>query len=140
MATGLQRALPDHHQITSGQNGTPMKNFKKLEIWQLGMDIVDAVFDLYENLPYQKIAELKGQSIRAAISIPSNIAEGNSRRSEKDKLRFMEIALGSSFELETQSLSLQRREWAPKEKVQELLGVIDRHQMKLMAFMGKLEP
>jgi len=117
-----------------------MKNFKKLEIWQLGMDIVDAVFDLYENLPYQKIAELKGQSIRAAISIPSNIAEGNSRRSEKDKLRFMEIALGSSFELETQSLSLQRREWAPKEKVQELLGVIDRHQMKLMAFMGKLEP
>ncbi|MBK9195697.1 MAG: four helix bundle protein [Flavobacteriales bacterium] len=69
----------------------------------------------------QKAAELKGQSTRAAISIASNIAEGNSRRSEKDKHRFMEIALGSAFELETQSHVLMRREWAPKEKVDALL-------------------
>lgn len=117
-----------------------MKNFKKLEIWQLGMDIVDFVFDLYEDLPYQKVAELKNQSIRAAISIPSNIAEGSSRRSEKEKLRYMEIALGSSFELETQTLALQRRPWAPKEKVEELLLLIDHQQMKLMSFMKKLNP
>jgi four helix bundle protein len=117
-----------------------MKNYKKLEIWRLAMDITDVVFDLYEDLPYQKVAELKGQSIRAAISVPSNIAEGNSRRTEKEKLRYMEIALGSSFELETQTLVLQRRPWAPKEKVEELLMLIDHQQMKLMAFMKKLQP
>ncbi|HMQ77098.1 MAG TPA: four helix bundle protein [Flavobacteriales bacterium] len=117
-----------------------MKNFKKLEVWQLGMDIIDVVFDLYEDLPYSKVAELKGQSTRAAISITSNIAEGSSRRTEKDKLRFMEIALGSSFELETQTLVLQRRPWAPKEKVEELLMLIEHHQIKLMAFIKKFTP
>ncbi|MBL7650055.1 MAG: four helix bundle protein, partial [Candidatus Hydrogenedentes bacterium] len=119
------------------QHHSTMKNFKKLEVWQLGMDIIDVVFDLYEDLPYSKVAELKGQSTRAAISITSNIAEGSSRRTEKDKLRFMEIALGSSFELETQTLVLQRRPWAPKEKVEELLMLIEHHQIKLMAFIKK---
>jgi four helix bundle protein len=124
----------------SGNTAHIMKNFKKLEVWQLGMDIIDVVFDLYEDLPYSKVAELKGQSTRAAISITSNIAEGSSRRTEKDKLRFMEIALGSSFELETQTLVLQRRPWAPKEKVEELLMLIEHHQIKLMAFIKKFTP
>ena len=46
-----------------------MKDFKKLLIWQKAMDITDLVFDMYEELPWQKVAELKGQSTRAAISI-----------------------------------------------------------------------
>ncbi|HMU15693.1 MAG: four helix bundle protein [Bacteroidetes bacterium] len=117
-----------------------MKNFKQLEIWQRGMDIADIVFDMYEELPSQKVAELKNQSIRAAISIPSNIAEGNSRRSEKEKYRYMEISLGSSFELETQALVLFRRPWAPRSKVEHLLKVNSEHQMKLMAFMKRLMP
>ena len=117
-----------------------MKDFKRLLIWQKAMSITDMVFDLYEDLPWQKAAELKGQSTRAAISIASNIAEGNSRRSEKDKHRFMEIALGSAFELETQSHVLMRREWAPKEKVDALLEAIDEEQKMLMAFMTKLAP
>ncbi len=102
------------------------------------MDITDMVFDLYEALPWQKAAELKGQSTRAAISIASNIAEGNSRRSEKDKHRFMEIALGSAFELETQTLTLQGRKWAPKAEVATLLEAIDEEQKMLMGFMAKL--
>ena len=115
-----------------------MKDFKKLKIWQRAMDITDMVFDMYEELPWQKASELKGQSTRAAISIASNIAEGNSRRSEKDKLRFMEIALGSAFELETQTLTLQRRKWSPKAEVVVLLAAIDEQQKMLMAFMSKL--
>ncbi len=115
-----------------------MKDFKKLLIWQKAMDITDRVFDLYEEQPWQKVAELKGQSTRAAISIASNIAEGNSRRSEKDKRRYMEIALGSAFELETQTLTLQRRKWAPMTEVTELLSAIDEEQKMLMAFMAKL--
>lgn len=115
-----------------------MKDFKKLKIWQKAMEITDMVFDMHEELPWQKAAELKGQSTRAAISIASNIAEGNSRRSEKDKHRFMEIALGSGFELETQTLALQRRKWAPKAEVIALLNAIDEEQKMLMAFMTKL--
>jgi four helix bundle protein len=117
-----------------------MKDFKKLKIWQSAMDITDAVFDMYEPLPWQKAAELKSQSLRAAISIASNIAEGNSRRSEKDKLRFMEIALGSAFELETQTLILQRRDWSSEATVTKLLKAIDEQQKMLLAFMSRLKP
>ncbi len=115
-----------------------MKDFKKLKMWQKAMDITDMVFDLYEEQPWQKVAELKGQSTRAAISIASNIAEGNSRRSEKDKHRYMEIALGSAFELETQTLALQRRKRVPESSIVSLLNAIDEEQKMLMAFMGKL--
>ncbi|HRD54632.1 MAG TPA: four helix bundle protein [Flavobacteriales bacterium] len=108
-------------------------------MWQKAMDITDMVFDLYEGQPWQKVAELKGQSTRAAISIASNIAEGNSRRSEKDKHRFMEFALGSAFELETQTLTLQRRKWAPKDEAEELLMAIDEEQKMLAGFMSKLK-
>ena len=115
-----------------------MKDFKKLMIWQNAMSITDMVFDLYEELPWQKAAELRSQSIRAAISIASNIAEGNSRRSEKEKQRYMEIALGSAFELETQTLSLARRSWAPKERADAVLMAMDEEQKMLMGFMSNL--
>ena len=115
-----------------------MKDFKKLNIWQNGMDLVDVIFDLYAELPYNKVAELKGQSIRAAISIPSNIAEGSSRRSEKEKYRFLEIALGSAFELETQTITLSRRPWAPQEKIQVILDMISKEQGMIINFMAKL--
>lgn len=115
-----------------------MKDFKKLNMWVKAMDITDQVFDLYERLPWQKVAELKSQSTRAAISIASNIAEGNSRRSEKDKHRFMEIALGSAFELETQCLVVYRRLWSPKAEVETLVKAIDEVQKMLSGFMSKL--
>lgn len=117
-----------------------MKDFKKLLVWQKAMAVTNMIFDIYDDLPWQKVAELKGQSTRAAISIASNIAEGNSRRSEKDKLRIMEIALGSAFELETQTLVLKDREWAPKKEVDIILKTVDEVQKMLIAFMAKLTP
>jgi four helix bundle protein len=117
-----------------------MKDFKKLLIWQKAMDLTDLVFDMYEELPWQKVAELKGQSTRAAVSIVSNIAEGNSRRSEKDKHRFMEMALGSAFELETQTLVLQRRKWAPRKEAEQILKAVEEQQRMLQGFMTKLKP
>ncbi len=116
-----------------------MKDFKKLLIWQKAMNMTDLVFDMYEEQPWQKVAELKGQSTRAAISIVSNIAEGNSRRSEKDKYRFMEYALGSAFELETQTLVLQRRKWAPIKEAEQILIAVEEQQRMLQGFMAKLK-
>ncbi|MBZ0205767.1 MAG: four helix bundle protein [Flavobacteriales bacterium] len=116
-----------------------MKDFKKHIVWQKSMNLTDLVFDLYEGLPWHQVSELKRQATRSAISIPSNIAEGNSRRSEKDKHRFMEIALGSSLELETRTLILQRRHWAPQDETVQVLRSIEEQQKMLQSFMNKLK-
>ena len=117
-----------------------MKDFNKCDILPLGMEIVDMVYDLYDGLPWQQVAEYKAQSMRAGISIPSNIAEDNSRRTEREKFRYMEIALGSAFELETQTLSAQRRAWCPKDKVELLIQALEREQKMLSGFMSVLKP
>jgi four helix bundle protein len=77
---------------------------------------------------------------KAAVSIPSNIAEGSSRQSQKDEFRFMEIALGSSFELETQTLVAQMRNYSSIEIITELLNEIDQEQRMLMKYMEKIAP
>src|SRR5690349_19122732 len=81
-----------------------MKNFKQLRIWQAGFRIALNAHKLVQTFPRQDGFGLARQITRAAVSIPSNIAEGSSRSSEKDYSRFAEISLGSSFELETQIL------------------------------------
>lgn len=116
-----------------------MRDFKKLEIWQLGMDLSDLVFNVIDDIPWrgggQKVID---QLSAASLSIPSNIAEGNSRRSEKDKHRFMEIALGSAFELETQLLFTARRKWSVPEKIEAALKLVSSDQAKLQRFMEAL--
>ena len=79
-----------------------MRDFRKLEIWQKGISIVKTVYILTSKLPDSERFGLVSQMQRCSVSIPSNIAEGSSRNSEKDFKRFLEIAIGSAFELETQ--------------------------------------
>ncbi len=82
-----------------------MKNYKELLVWQRGMVIVEATYELVRQLPREETYGLRSQMTRAAISIPSNIAEGSSRTSELEYKRFLEIALGSCFELDTQLIA-----------------------------------
>lgn len=117
-----------------------MKNFKKLKIWQKAIHISDQVFDMYEELPWQKAGILRDQSTRASVSIVSNVAEGSSRRTEREKYRYMEIALGSAFELEAQTIVLQRRSWAPKAEAEQLLQDVDEIQKMIIGFMTRLNP
>jgi four helix bundle protein len=84
-----------------------MTNFKQLKIWQKGFAIAVNSLKLTAAFPIEERFGLSGQINKAAISIPSNIAEGSSRSSQKDYNRFIEISLGSSFELETQLLISQ---------------------------------
>lgn len=79
-----------------------MKDFKKLNVWQKSMELVTSVYKISNNFPVEEKYGLTSQVTRCAVSIPSNIAEGSSRFSERDYFRFLEIALGSAFELETQ--------------------------------------
>ena len=116
-----------------------MKDFKKLEVWQLGMEIADQVFDLFDTIPWQQAGhKIRDQATDAACSIPSNVAEGSSRRSEKEKYRFFEFALGSAFELQTRILVVERRKWVPAERLGKLLADIELEQKKLASFMGRL--
>jgi len=77
-------------------------SYKDLIVWQRSMDLVVAVYKLTEKLPKSEIYGLTSQMSRAAVSIPSNIAEGRRRGSRKDYRQFLIIAYGSGAELETQ--------------------------------------
>lgn len=81
-----------------------MRNFKELKIWQKGFQIAVNCFKLTGSFPKEEKYGITSQITKAAVSIPSNVAEGSSRSSEKDYNRFVEISLGSTFELETQLL------------------------------------
>lgn len=79
-----------------------MSNFRKLIIWQKAMNLVTKTYDSTKNFPKEEIFGLTSQIRRCSISIPSNIAEGHGRESNKEYLRFLNISIGSLFELQTQ--------------------------------------
>ncbi|UII75096.1 four helix bundle protein [Flagellimonas sp. HMM57] len=81
-----------------------MRNFRDLDIWKNGVELVKDVYQLIEGFPNTEKYGLSSQISRCAVSVPSNIAEGCSRESQKDFSRFLQITLGSSYELETQLL------------------------------------
>lgn len=78
------------------------KRHKRMAVWQLAMQLVEQIYQLTTLLPDQERFGLISQMRRCAVSVPSNIAEGAARRSDKDFLRFLGIARGSLMELDTQ--------------------------------------
>ncbi len=115
-----------------------MNNYKELKIWQNGMEIVKLIFDLVKNIPSEDIYTLRSQVIRSSISIPSNIAEGTSRRSQKEFKRYIEIAPGSSFELETQILIVKENNLIRNYNFEILLNKISEEQKMMYSFKNKL--
>jgi four helix bundle protein len=115
-----------------------MKNFKKLLIWQKGMRIVELTYQMTDSFPEAERYGLTHQCRKSAVSIPSNVAEGSSRRSNKDKYRFIEIAYGSSFELETQVLIAQMRRYSPPELIEMLLDEVTQEQKMLAKYLERL--
>ncbi len=85
-----------------------IKSFRDLRVWQMGMDLVDRVYHLTSTFPNHELYGLAGQLQRAAVSVPSNIAEGHTRRYLKEYLRHLSVAQASLAELETQ-LEIARR-------------------------------
>ena len=81
-----------------------MRDFKKYDVWRESMKLVKQVYQFLESLPKEEKFGLSSQISRAVVSIPSNIAEGSARTSDNEFKRFLEIAIGSAFELETQLL------------------------------------
>ena len=81
-----------------------MHRFKELEIWKRSRSYCSKIYSITSKFPDSEKFGLTNQLRRASVSVPSNIAEGSSRNSNKDFNRFLEIALGSCYEIETQFL------------------------------------
>jgi four helix bundle protein len=81
-----------------------MKTHKDLDVWKKAMDLAKEVYSLTAEFPKEEVYGLVAQMRRAAVSVPSNIAEGSARNSHKEFIRFLYTALGSLAELETQVL------------------------------------
>ncbi len=79
-----------------------LNSYKELNVWKKSVDLVIEIYKLTEYFPKSEIYGLTNQIRRAAISLPSNIAEGYSRRHKKEYIQFLRIAFGSGAELETQ--------------------------------------
>jgi len=85
-----------------GRESQKSRSFHDLDVWRIAIKLTKDVYLLTEKFPNSEIFGLTGQIRRAAISIPSNIAEGQSRNSSKEFRQFLSVALGSLAEIETQ--------------------------------------
>ena len=112
-------------------------NYKNLKIWKIGIEIVDDVYSIIEEFPKDERFGLISQISRCSVSIPSNIAEGSSR-TDKSFSHFIDIALGSSFELETQLIIAFKRNYISKERLTQVEGKIEEFQKMTMGFQNKL--
>ncbi len=115
-----------------------MHNFRNLQIWKDAMDLAQAVYEITEALPKMETYGLISQMTRAAVSVPSNIAEG-SGRSDKDFSHFLTIALGSLFELNTQIMLSERIGYLTSEQSLALQGRADKLQMMITGFKRHLD-
>ena len=115
-----------------------MHNFRNLQIWKDAMDLAQAVYEITEALPKMETYGLISQMTRAAVSVPSNIAEG-SGRSDKDFSHFLAIALGSLFELNTQIMLSERIGYLTSEQSLALQGRADKLQMMITGFKRHLD-
>ena len=78
-----------------------MTTYKNLEVWKLGMRIVQQIYNVTKFYPKEELFALTSQTKRAAVSIPANIAEGIGRNYKRDTIQFLHISRGSTYELET---------------------------------------
>jgi four helix bundle protein len=108
-----------------------MHNFKELKVWQESMRLAKVLLLVTSSFPPDEKFGLVSQMRRAGVSIPSNIAEGAGRSSDKEFARFLDIAIGSGYELETQAILALDFEYMPKEDAEELIQLITTIQRML---------
>ena len=116
-----------------------MHNYLELNIWKQSRELVKIVYQLSEAMPQSQLYGLTNQMQRAAISIPSNIAEGAGRNSDKDFSRFLSMANGSAFELETQLFLCVDLGYFSKENVKPIILRLKEVQKMIFRFIEKLK-
>jgi four helix bundle protein len=99
-------------------------HFMELTVWQKAMEVAREVYRLAPMLPKEETYGMRSQMTRAAVSVPSNIAEGWARESNKEKAQFLAIAQGSLAELDTQLTLCEEIGWFPKSETERMRGLL----------------
>lgn len=116
-----------------------MHRFKDLEIWKRSRLFCSNIYAVTSNFPDNEKFGITNQLRRASVSIPSNIAEGASRASNKDFSRFLEIAIGSAYEIETQLLISNDLDFIKTEKLTLLLDELEEIIKMISKFRSTLK-
>lgn len=116
-----------------------IKSYKELTVWQKSMDVVELVFEKTKSFPGSELYGLTSQMKRAAVSIPSNIAEGFGRNSQKEYAQYYSIAYGSALELETQVIIAKRIGYLNDQDFSELVPLLNEvlKMLNRMVFVAK---
>ena len=112
-------------------------NYKNLKIWQLGIEIANDISDILLEFPKHERYDLSSQLSKCSVSIPSNIAE-RSARTDKSFSHFIDISLGSSFELLTQLIVAKHRKYINETIFNHLETKIEEFQRMTMSFQNGL--
>jgi four helix bundle protein len=115
-----------------------VKDYKELIVWQKAMLVAEQVYVLVKKLPKEELFALSDQMRRCAVSIPSNIAEGQERNTTADFLRFVGVAQGSRSELETQLLLCERVGYLKREDTEVCLGLLKEIGKMLNTIVSRL--
>ena len=116
-----------------------VRNFKELRVWQEAMSLAESVYQLSASFPREESYGLRAQVRRAAVSIPSNIAEGQSRASTKEFLNHLSMAQASLAEVETQIELSVRLKYLQAEQAAAALSAIQRLGKQMHALRNALE-
>lgn len=108
-----------------------MRNYMTLDAWKIAMEIVKEIYDLTKGYPKEELYGLTSQTKRAATSVPANIAEGMGRVHAKDTIRFLHIARGSLYELDTFLMIADMIGIISQEGLKELSSKIEKAYMLL---------
>jgi four helix bundle protein len=112
-----------------------MKTHKDLDIWKRGMSFVEQIYKETKKFPREEIYGLTSQIRRAAISFPSNIAEGAARSSIKEYIQFLYIALGSLSEIETQLIIAGKIEYLSAIGLLKEIEILRRMTLNLIKYL-----
>ncbi|MDP4202334.1 MAG: four helix bundle protein [Bacteroidota bacterium] len=115
-----------------------MHNFKKLAIWTKSVEFVTDIYKITNTFPSHERFGLISQLQRAAVSVPTNISEGSAKTSNKDFARFLEISLGSTFELETELLVSLNLSYIDVEEYNRLQEKLSELQKMIIGFKNNL--
>ncbi len=113
-------------------------SFQKLLVWQRSMELVKDVYTITKTFPKEELYGITSQIRRSAVSVPSNIAEGSQRTSDKEFSNFILIARGSLAELITQLLIAAELRYGTQTAIEKILKECDAISRKLYAFYSKL--
>ena len=113
-------------------------NFRKLTIWKEGISIVKDTYSTTKNFPKSEVYALSSQMQRCSVSIPSNIAEGTSKGTDKHFSQYLETALGSAFEYETQLIICKNLNYIVEEDFQKLESEVQHIQNMIIKLQSTL--